>query len=59
MENLEELSNNEILFKIKQFEADFEAIKLKMLSDYDKMTALEEEFLKANRILLKRLKGDE
>ena len=33
-EELEEKSNNEILFEIKQMEADYEAIKLKMLQDY-------------------------
>jgi hypothetical protein len=56
--NLEELSNNEILFQIKQFEADHEALKLKMLKDYDKMIELEKRFDQANKILLKRLKGE-
>jgi hypothetical protein len=56
--NFEEMSNNEILFHIKQLEADHEAIKIKMLRDYDKMIELENEFDKANKILLKRLKGE-
>ena len=30
MEDLENKSNNEILFEIKQMEADYEALKLKM-----------------------------
>ena len=55
--DLESLSNNEILFQIKQFEADHEALKLKMVKDYDKLVEIEERFAKANDLLLKRLKG--
>lgn len=55
---LEEMSNNEILFSIKQMEADHESIKIKMLRDYDKMVEIEEKFEKANKIILKRLKGE-
>jgi hypothetical protein len=55
-ENLESMSNNEILLKIKQYEADYEALKLKMLKDYDKMVEMEEKYAKANDIILKRLK---
>ena len=58
MEELEDKSNNEILFEIKQMEADYEAIKLKMLKDYDKMIDIEKRFQRANQILLKRLKGE-
>jgi len=58
IEKLEDMSNNEILFQIKQFEADHEALKLKMLKDYDKMIEIEKRFDKANKILLKRLKGE-
>ena len=57
-QNLEDKSNNEILFEIKQMEADYEALKLKMLKDYDKLVEIEKRFQKANLILLKRLKGD-
>lgn len=56
--DLESLSNNEILFRIKQYEADHEALKLKMLKDYDKLVEIELQFDKANKILLKRLKGE-
>ena len=56
--NLESMSNNEILFQIKQYEADHEAIKLKMLKDYDKMLEIEKRFDDANKIILKRLKGE-
>lgn len=58
-DNLENLSNNEILFKIKQMEADHEAIKLKMLKLYDSMLEIESSFDKAHKIIIKRLKGGE
>jgi SepF-like predicted cell division protein (DUF552 family) len=57
-EELEGKSNNEILFEIKQMEADHEAIKLKMIKDYDKLIEIEKKFEQANLILLKRLKGE-
>jgi hypothetical protein len=58
MEELENKSNNEILFEIKQMQADYDALKIKMLKDYDKMEELERRFEKANKIILKRLKGE-
>jgi hypothetical protein len=58
MSDLENKSNNDILFEIKQMEADHEALKLKMIQDYDKMIELEKRFDEANKILVKRLKGE-
>lgn len=58
MNDLESKSNNEILFEIKQMEADHESIKLKMLSDLAKLEELEKRFDQANKLLVKRLKGD-
>ena len=58
MSDLENKSNNEILFEIKQMEADHEALKLKMLQDYDKMVEIEKRFDDANKLLVKRLKGE-
>ncbi len=58
MEKIEDKSNNEILFMIKQYEADHEALKLKMIKDYDKLLEIEKQFEIANMIILKRLKGD-
>jgi hypothetical protein len=52
------MSNNEILFLVKQLEANHEAIKLKMIKDYDKMVEIEKEFDDANKLLVKRLKGE-
>lgn len=58
MDKLDDMSNNEILFLVKQLEADHEAIKLKMLNDYDKMIEIEKRFDNANKLLVKRLKGE-
>jgi hypothetical protein len=58
-EELESKSNNEILFLIKQYEADHEAIKLKMLQDYDKLVEIEKRFDVANKLIVKRLKGEQ
>jgi hypothetical protein len=58
MDKLDDMSNNEILFLVKQLEADHEAIKLKMLQDYDKMVDIEKRFDAANKLLVKRLKGE-
>jgi len=58
MSDLETKSNNEILFEIKQMEADHEAIKLKMLKDLEKLEELEKRFDQANKLLVKRLKGE-
>lgn len=58
MEDLESKSNNEILFEIKQMEADYEAIKIKICSDLDKLDELDKRFDEANKIITKRLKGE-
>ena len=58
MGKLEEKSNNEILFEIKQMEADHEAIKLRMLKDLEKLEELEKRFDQANKLLVRRLKGE-
>jgi ABC-type uncharacterized transport system involved in gliding motility auxiliary subunit len=56
--DLENKSNNEILFEIKQIEADHKALKLKMLADWDKMVEIEKRFNMANKIILRRLNGE-
>jgi hypothetical protein len=58
LEELEQKSNNEILFDIKQMEADYESIKIRMLKLYDEMEQIEKRFSIANNILVKRLKGE-
>jgi len=59
MNNLETLSNNEILFEIKQLEADHESIKIKMLKDLERLEEIEKRFEQANKLLVKRLKGEQ
>jgi hypothetical protein len=58
MSDLEDKSNNDILFEIKKMEAEHEALKLKMIQDYDKMVEIEKRFDDANKLLVKRLKGE-
>lgn len=59
MDKIEDKSNNEILFMIKQYEADHEALKLKMVRDYDKLLEIEKNFDIANKIIVKRLTGEQ
>jgi hypothetical protein len=59
MDKIEDKSNNEILFMIKQYEADHEALKMKMVRDYDKLLEIEKNFDIANKIIVKRLKGEQ
>ena len=54
---LKDKSNNEILFEIKQMEADYDAIKLKINKELDKMDEIERRFALATKILNERLKG--
>jgi hypothetical protein len=58
MNDLESKSNNEILFEIKQMEADHEAIKLRMLKDLEKLEELDRRFDQANKLITRRLKGE-
>lgn len=57
MDDLKDKSNNEILFEIKQMEADYDAIKLKINKELDKMDEIERRFALATKILNERLKG--
>jgi hypothetical protein len=56
--DLDDKTNNEILFEVKQMEADYESLKLKMLKDFDELVEIENRFNYANVLLLKRLKKD-
>ena len=58
MNDLNGKTNNEILFEIKQMQADHESLKIKMIKDYDKMIEIEKRFDQANKLLVKRLKGE-
>lgn len=51
-------TNADILLEIKQMQADHEAIKSRMLRDFNTLEEIEKCFDEANMILSKRLKGD-
>jgi hypothetical protein len=55
--NWDDKTNNEILLEIKQMQLDHEALKSKMLRDWDKLVELEDKFKEANNIIVERLKG--
>jgi len=59
MENkdFENMSSNDILFFIKKLGIDYESTKTRMLSDFDKLVEMEKDYDAANKILLRRLKG--
>jgi hypothetical protein len=57
MDDLKDKSNNELLFEIKQMEADYDAIKLKINKELDKMDEIEKRFALATKIIHERLNG--
>ena len=58
MQDLNNISNNEILLYIKQLELDYDALKLKIGNDYDKLEEMEVTYQKAHNIIRKRLNGE-
>jgi len=50
-------TNNEILLDIKQMEFDYQALKQKMLTDWDRLIQMEKDYAKANKEIIGRLKG--
>jgi hypothetical protein len=54
--NWEDKSTNEILIEIKQMEFDYEALKTKMLKDFDALVLIEQKFKEAHDVINKRLK---
>lgn len=58
MDKFKDMSNNEILIQIKQFELTHNAIKIRMLKDYEELELIEKNFAEANLELVKRLKGE-
>lgn len=57
MEDYKNMSNNQIMTAIQSLKAEHEAIKNRMLKDYDELEKVEREFNEANKILVKRIKG--
>lgn len=50
-------SNNDILLDIKRMEYDYEALKQKMLRDFDTLMEMEKEFKLAHLEIDSRLNG--
>lgn len=55
--NWDDKSNNEILLEIKQIQLEHEALKLKIINDYDKLVELENKFYDAQNIVKQRITG--
>jgi hypothetical protein len=56
--NWDDKTNNEILLEIKQMQLDFEAQKMKILKEYDKLIEIENTYNEAQKIMKVRLKGN-
>jgi hypothetical protein len=54
--NFDDKSINEIRTELKQLELDYEALKLKLVRDYDKLVEMEKLYEKGNDVISKRLK---
>lgn len=57
MDEFKNKTNNEILLDIKQMQLDHEAVKARLLMDYDLLESIEYKFNEANDVLSKRLNG--
>ena len=52
--SIEEKSNNELISMAQALKAEHEAIKMRMVNDYDKIVEVENQFAKINKILTER-----
>jgi hypothetical protein len=57
-EKLKDKLNSDLFLEIKQLQLDHEALKQKILKDYDKLIAIEERFNDVNKLVLSRLTGE-
>ena len=53
----EDKTNNEILLEIKQLQFDHEALKMKIIREFDKLVEIENKFYDASKIIKERLSG--
>jgi hypothetical protein len=53
----EDKTNNEILLEIKQLQLDHEALKLKIIREFDKLVEIENKFNAAQKVVKERLVG--
>ena len=56
--NWDEKSNDVILLEIKQIEYDYEALKQKLVNEFDKLVELETKYVEAHKIINNRLKSN-
>lgn len=57
MSKFEEMSSGQIMTEIQSLKAEHEALKMKMLKDFDKLEDIEKNFKEANEVLVERIKG--
>lgn len=57
-EELENKTSNDLILVVKEIEAEYQAIKNRMLKDYDTMVELDKKYVTVNEIIMKRLKGN-
>lgn len=53
----EDKTNNEILLEIKQLQFDHEALKMKIIREFDKLVEIENKFNDAQKVIKERLVG--
>jgi hypothetical protein len=56
--NWEEKNNDEILLEIKQIELDYQALKQKLINDFDKLVEIEGKYAEAHKVINERLKSN-
>jgi hypothetical protein len=57
-EHYTDKSNNEILNEMQSMKQEYDAIKARMLKDYDLLESIEKKYNEANLELVNRLKGE-
>lgn len=54
--NWDEKNNDVILLEIKQIEYDYESLKQKLITDFDRLVELEHKYAEAHKVINDRLK---
>jgi hypothetical protein len=55
IKELEEMSNDSLLFEVKKLEAEFDAVKMTLLKNHDKLMDIKKKYETVNNIIAKRL----
>jgi hypothetical protein len=56
--NWDEKNNDEILLEIKQIEFDYQALKQKLINDFDRLVEIERKYAEAHKVINERLKSN-